>query len=304
MLCILGATATGKTRLGVSLARHFGGEIISADSRQIYRGLDIGSGKDLDEYQNVPYHLIDIRDPGYEFNLFEFVECFSSAYQDILDRQGLPILVGGTGMYLDAVLNRYELTRSNPELLETKNHEWQSMDNDALASQLKSLNPALHNSTDLEDRHRMLKALEIAYSKQAGEPSIQAPHIDTYTIGIELPRNQIRERISIRLLARLQQGMIEEVESLHAQGVDWKQLEFYGLEYRYIAQYLQGELNRNDMQQKLNSAIHQFAKQQEKWFRNIQKKGHDIHWIPADGQLAEEATRQVDGFLESRIGVR
>lgn len=297
LICILGATATGKTRLGVALARRFEGEIISADSRQVYRGLDIGSGKDLDEYADTPYHLIDIVDPGHEFNLFEFVEQFTHTYYDISKKSRLPFLVGGTGMYLDAILNRYQLTRNRPGVLEEHGIDLNQADDAQLCARLKALHPDLHNNTDLEDRSRLIKALEIALSEAAGEPRIQAPEMPILTIGIHLPREQIWQRISQRLRARMEQGMIEEVEHLHAKGLSWPQLEFYGLEYRYIAQFLQGQLNRNDMLQKLDSAIRQFAKQQEKWFRNIAKKGHTINWIDADEHLESEACSRVEAFL-------
>lgn len=298
LICILGATATGKTRLGVSLARTFGGEIISADSRQVYRGLDIGSGKDLKEYAEIPYHLIDIAEPGYEFNLFEFVEAFNAAFEDISARNKVPFLVGGTGMYLDAVLNHYKLTRSNSEFLQQHlNIDLEKADDESLRTLLQEINPKLHNSTDLEDRHRLIKALEIAVSQNTDAEQLQVPQMNTLTIGIHLPREEIRKRITTRLRDRLEQGMIEEVETLHASGVAWEQLEFYGLEYRFVAQYLQGQLNKNDMFQKLNSAIHQFAKQQEKWFRNIQKKGRDIVWIEHGADLETKAAEVVGEHL-------
>jgi tRNA dimethylallyltransferase len=296
MICILGATATGKTRLAVALANSFGGEIISADSRQVYRGLDIGSGKDLDEYGSTPHHLIDIVDPGHEFNVFEFIVSYNDALEKIQTKGNLPFLVGGTGMYLDAVLSTYQLTVRNAEHAEAL----QQLSDHELEDKLRELIPDQHNTTDTETRSRMISAIEIALAKQAGEPVIQANTTETLILGIAMPREKIREGITRRLKQRSSEGLIEEVEHLHANGVSWEQLYFYGLEYRFIAQYLQGQLNYNDMFQKLNSAIHQFAKQQEKWFRNIEKKGHKIHWINASADIEALATETIKDFLPSQ----
>lgn len=292
LITILGPTASGKTSLGVWLANQVDGEIISADSRQVYRGMDIGTGKDLDEYGDTPYHLIDIADAGQEYNLFEFVTDFNRAYENIISRHKQPVMVGGTGMYLDAVLNRYVMVKS--EVQDSLN----TLSDEALLEQLVRLKPNQHNSTDLKDRNRLIKALEIAMSEEQGNATLQAARFSPLTIGLQFPRDITRQRITARLKDRLENGMIEEIETLSKNGLAWDQIEFYGLEYRYIAQYLQGKLTRNDMFQKLNSAIHQFAKQQEKWFRNIAKKGHEIHWLDTDQDIPTQAIELVKRFLE------
>jgi tRNA dimethylallyltransferase len=288
LLVVLGPTASGKTALGVKLAKLLNGEIISADSRQVYRGLDIGSGKDLDEYGDIPYHLIDIVDPGFEFSVFEFQRSFCDAFSSVGQRGHLPLLVGGTGLYLDSILNRYQLAevpenRTLRDALVSQSHE-------TLVDHLKSLNPRLHNTTDLLNRDRVIRAIEIAQANQAPDKStIKLPEIHPLIYGIAWERSALRKRITTRLQYRLDHGMIEEVESLHTQGVSWETLHYYGLEYRYVAAFLRGELNRNDMYQKLNSAIHGFAKQQDKWFRRMQRKGTVIHWLNGGTNMLDQA---------------
>lgn len=296
LITVLGPTASGKTRLAVALAKAFSGEIISADSRQVYRGMDIGSGKDLEEYQGLPHHLINIVEPGYEYNLFEFIQDFEKAYQEIRLRHQLPFLVGGTGMYLDAILNRYQLTVASRN--QQQHMELAAKTDQELYNELLRLAPEQHNSTDTQDRKRLIRAIEIARSEANKKPTLELPHVQTLTLGISLARDIARERITQRLKLRLEQGMLEEVQTLHDQGLSWAQLEFYGLEYRYIALHLKGELNFNDMFQKLNSAIHKFAKQQEKWFRKIETKGHAITWLKADDTLASRATLEIERFLQ------
>jgi tRNA dimethylallyltransferase len=295
LLVLLGATASGKTRLGVELARRLRGEILSADSRQVYRGMDLGTGKDLSEYGEIPHHLIDIVDPGYEFNVFEFQQRAFAAIEAIRGRGKLPLLVGGTGLYLDAVLRGYRLVAvpENPRL----RAELAALDMAALAERLQRLRPELHNSTDLTDRDRLLRAIEIASGEaEAAALLPPAPEIRPLVLGLHWPREILRRRITVRLKERLEQGMIEEVARLHAGGVPWATLEFYGLEYRFIAQHLQGALNRNDMTQKLGSAIHQFAKRQETWFRRMEKQGVRIHWLEAEGEPLGEAMRVIAAF--------
>lgn len=283
LLVILGPTASGKTRLAVEAARALGGEIISADSRQVYRGLDLGSGKDLAEYQAIPYHLIDIMDPGDEFNLFEFARGFCQAFDLIRQRGRLPVLVGGTGLYLDALLRRYRLVDvpEDPAL----RRRLAGTDLADLQQQLKRLRQELHNNTDLHDRERLIRAIEIAEGEQRpGAEPIELPPLKPEVFGLRWPRTVLRQRITARLKSRLNQGLIEEVAGLHEQGVSWQTLDFYGLEYRFVAQYLQGHINRNDLFHKLNSAIHQFAKRQETWFRRMEKQGVEIHWLDGDRQ--------------------
>ncbi len=287
LVSILGPTASGKTRLAVAIAETFHGEIISADSRQVYRGMDIGTGKDLTEYGTIPYHLIDIVNPGYEYNLFEFCQDVCQALNRISHRGALPILAGGTGMYVDAVLSRYQLTPLVQN--EEKRRELEEKTDKELVRQLFALKPEQHNTTDLLDRKRLIRAIEIAQAEQQQSGTLNWPVFETLNLGISIARSQARERITERLHKRFKEGMIDEVESLHRQGLSWEQLDFYGLEYRYIALYLQGILRYNDMFQKLNSAIHTFAKQQEKWFRKLERKGHTIHWLDVDGDLPVQA---------------
>jgi len=281
LLVILGTTASGKTKLAVELARQLNGEVISADSRQVYRGLNIGSGKDLEEYQEIPYHLIDIVDPGYEYNVFDFQQDFVKAFEDVAARNKLPILAGGSALYVDSVLKGYRMVAvpENPEL----RRQLAALDHQALVERLLSVKPKQHNTTDLLDRDRLVRAIEIAEGEASANAKLPPfPEITPFILGIDWSRDIVRKRITARLEQRLNQGMIEEVKGLHEQGVSWETLDFYGLEYRFVGQYLQNRLNRNDMFQKLNSAIHQFAKKQQTWLRRLQRNGLTIHWL--DGQ--------------------
>jgi len=294
LLVILGPTASGKTRVGVQVDRVLNGEIISADSRQVYRGMDIGTGKDLEEYGSVPYHLIDIVDPGYEFNVFEFQRRFVEAFNGIQARGRLAIVVGGTGMYLDAVLRGYRLLEvpENPGL----RRELASFSLENLAARLKGSNPKLHNTTDLLDRERLTRAIEIAESGgERGQSPSLLPAIEPVVFGIRLEREILRQRITKRLRERLNRGMIEEVKDLVRKGASFETLEFYGLEYRFVARFLEGELNRNDMFQKLNSAIHQFAKRQETWFRRMERQGILIHWVDGNADPAASILKKLKG---------
>lgn len=294
LLVILGPTATGKTRVGVAVARTLNGEIISADSRQVYRGMDIGTGKDLEEYGSVPYHLIDIVDPGYQFNVFEFQRRFVEAFNGIQARGRVPVVVGGTGMYLDAVLRGYRLLEvpENPGL----RRELATFSLENLAARLKGSNPKLHNTTDLLDRERLTRAIEIAeFSGERPYPSSPFPEIKPIVFGIMLEREILRQRITKRLRERLNRGMIEEVKELVKKGFSFETLEFYGLEYRFVAKFLKGEINRNDMFQKLNSAIHQFAKRQETWFRRMERQGILIYWVDGDKDPGGAVLRKLEG---------
>ena len=281
LLVILGPTASGKTHLAVQAARQLNGEILSADSRQVYRGLDIGSGKDLAEYGTTPYHLIDIVDPGCEFSLFDFVQEFKRVYCEVVSRMRLPVLAGGTGLYLDAVLRGYQLVQVGENL--SLRQELEQLEIAALVERLRRLRPELHNTTDLTDRERLTRAIEIAEGeRQPAAEAIELPDLSPRVFGLRWQRDRLRQRITLRLRQRLDNGMIEEVESLHAAGVAWETLDNFGLEYRFVARYLQGMINRNDLFQKLNSAIHQFAKRQDTWFRRMQRLGVDICWLDAE----------------------
>ena len=296
LLVILGATAGGKTGLAVKVAVHLDGEIISADSRQVYRGMDLGTGKDLVEYGDIPYHLIDIADPGSEYNVFQFQrDCFDRI-ETIWQQQRLPIICGGTGMYLDAVLRGYRLVAvpRNQQLRD----ELELLSDSALRQKLLELKPEQHNRTNLEQRERLVRAIEIAVGEQEinrgtrneymSPDLLPLPEISPLVFGIKWPREILRKRIAVRLRQRFDAGMIDEVQQLYDAGVAWEKLEFYGLEYRLIAQYLQGRLNRNDMAQKLHSAIGQFAKRQETFFRRMEKRGVEIYWLDGEGDVFGE----------------
>lgn len=294
LLVILGPTACGKTKIGIRVARALNGEIISADSRQVYRRMDIGTGKDLQEYGSIAYHLIDIVDPGYEFNVFEFQRRFIEAFAAIQKRGKFPILVGGTGMYLDAVLRGYRLLEV-PENSRLR-QELAALSLENLAYRLKGVNPRLHNTTDLLDRERLTRAIEIAEFNSVRNPNlVPLPELKPIVFGIKLEKGILHQRITKRLQDRLNQGMIEEVERLHRAGVPFEHLEFYGLEYRFVAKYLKGELNRNDMFQKLNSAIHRFAKRQETWFRRMERQGILIQWVDGNADPAAVILQKLKG---------
>jgi tRNA dimethylallyltransferase len=294
LLVILGPTASGKTRLGVAAARALGGEIVSADSRQVFRGMDIGTGKDLSEYGDIPFHLIDICEAGVEFSVFDFQERFRAAYADIRARGKLPVLVGGTGLYIDCVLRNYRLVRvpENQELRAALTH----LSMEQLAERLKALKPEQHNTTDLNHRERLLRAIEIAEGELAcGETGPVVPDLQPLVFGLRWERTLLRRRITERLRQRLDEGLIDEVRGLLDRGVPHRMLEHYGLEYRFVARHIRGELNRNDMFQKLNSAIHQFAKRQDTWFRRMERQGVDIHWLDAGGDPLKELLRVYRG---------
>lgn len=288
-LVILGPTASGKTGLAARLAHALRGEVLSVDSRQAYRGLDIGSGKDLEEYtvngHAVPYHLIDIVDLDQEFNVFAFQQRFFEAFEEVLGRGMLPVAAGGTGLYLDAVLCGYRMVEApeNPDL----RGELAPLSLEELSARLLRLKPDLHNTTDLEDRARAIRAIEIAEYAREHEPP-PAPEIRPLVLGTAWPREELRRRIASRLKTRLDGGLIEEAERLHAQGISWERLELLGLEYRFVSQFLQGQIrNRNDLFQKLNAAIAQFAKRQDTWFRRMERRGTEIHWVArADFDIA------------------
>ncbi|MBE9504012.1 MAG: tRNA (adenosine(37)-N6)-dimethylallyltransferase MiaA [Proteobacteria bacterium] len=281
LIVILGPTASGKTSLAARLAKELHSEIISADSRQVYIGMDIGTGKDLDEYivegETIPHHLIDIVEPSHEFSVFEYQKRFFEVFNELSEKGITPVMVGGTGLYIESVLKGYALAEVPTNEKLRKSLEKSSIQ--SLAERLRDLNPQLHNTTDLLDRNRLVRAIEIAdFTKNNGIKE-QRPEIHPLVLGIRWDRKILRERITRRLKERLNSGMTEEVEALHASGISWEKIDFFGLEYRYIGQFLQGKINYNDMFQKLNSAIHKFAKRQETWFRRMEKQGIKIHWV-------------------------
>lgn len=281
LVVILGPTATGKTGLAVNLARELGGEIISADSRQVYRGMDIGTGKDLEEYEvqgvKIPCHLIDILNPEEDYSVFHFQKDFYRVYPEILKRENIPILCGGTGLYIESVLRNFEMEKVPPDVQLREMLERESLED--LQKQLQKLNPELHNTTDLNHKKRLIRAIEIARAPVTSADQIKRVPI-AVVLGVQFEREVVRKRITDRLKTRLKQGMIDEVRSLMDAGVSYDRLDYFGLEYRFIAKHLQGELSWNDMFQKLNTAIHQFSKRQMTFFRHMERKGLKIHWIP------------------------
>lgn len=285
IIVILGPTASGKTMLAAKLAHDLNSEIISADSRQVYRGMDIGTGKDLREYEVdgkcVLYHLIDIIDPDEEFNLFEYQKKFYEVFREIIKKNKIPILVGGAGLYLESILLGYEMPQAFPdkEVREALN----AKSIDELRKIFVDLNPQMHNKTDWEHKNRLIRAIEIERVRKKGSAStIDRPAIDAAVFGIHWERTILRNRITARLKERLENGMIEEVKALQLSGLKWERLESFGLEYKYIAQYLQDKIDYNEMFTKLNTSIHQFAKRQETWFRRMERKGIEINWISKD----------------------
>jgi tRNA dimethylallyltransferase len=288
LIVVIGATASGKTRLGVDLAKQLNGEVISGDSRQVYKGLDIGSGKDLAEYGDVPYHLIDIIEPGGEYNAFQFQRDFTAAFNDIQSRSKLPLLVGGTGLYIDAVVSGYEFVQVEKDL--ALRAQLDQLPLEQVQQLLLDIKPEQHNSTDLTVRPRLYRAIEIARGeKDAPQKKCPLPEIKPLYFGIKWDRLVLRQRITARLKERLENGMIEEVQGLLAQGISHEKLEYFGLEYRFVSQYLAGDISYNDMFQKLNSAIHQYAKRQDTWFRKIERRGDVIHWLEGTGDIYQQA---------------
>ena len=286
LVVILGATASGKTRMSVRLAYELNGEIISADSRQVYRGLDIGTGKDLKEFiinsHMMPYHLIDVVSPDEEFNLFKFQTAFYDIYFRLIRKNILPVLVGGTGLYLEAILKNYQLPPAPPDLELREELKMKSLSE--LQKYLLSLKNKLHNKTDTEDKERLIRAIEIevARMRHKQEKVTRMPVIDAAVYGIHWERSILRCRITERLKQRLNEGMIEEVKTLHNSGVSWERLDSFGLEYRYVSRYLLGKLSFEEMFSQLNTSIHQFAKRQETWFRRMERRGISINWINGD----------------------
>lgn len=289
LITILGPTASGKTKLAAQLASVIDGEIISADSRQVYRGMDIGTGKDLDEYvidnKQIPCHLIDNCDAGDEYNVFQFQQDFLHAYQEIIAKGKTPILCGGTGFYLSAALSKEQLI-AVPEN-KTFRKKSESKPTELLFEELAKLK-TLHNSTDSDNRERVLRALEIELYKIAHPIAPKMPVIDHHVFGLSIERAKAKEKITVRLKERLENGMIEEVEKLLKDGVDPYQLKLYGLEYRFVTEYIQGSLNYNDLFQKLNTAIHVFAKKQMTWFRKMERQNQLINWIDVNLSTQEK----------------
>ncbi len=290
LISIIGPTATGKTNIATRLAYELNGEIISADSRQVFRGMDIGTGKDLNEYtiegRQIPYHLIDIIDPPSEYSVYDFQQDFIKSYNKIVKRGKQPILCGGTGLYLESVFNKYKLIPV-PEN-STLRSELKKITKDALTKKLKSYGP-IHNTTDTEDVNRLIRAIEIQ-DYYLHKPNIKAslPEIDHHIFGIFFDRQIIRKRITHRLKERLENGMVEEVRQLLNKGISPERMYYYGLEYKFLTQHIIGNISYDEMFQLLNTAIHQFAKRQMTWFRRMERKGINIFWIDGNRKLEEK----------------
>lgn len=292
LICVLGPTASGKTRYAVALARELnrlrgvnasegsangGAEILSGDSRQVYRGMDIGTGKDLREYEEIPYHLIDIVDAGTKFDLYQYQKAFEKAYKDIIDRGGIPILCGGSGLYLEAATCGYSIpdVPQSPEL----RAELEAKSTEELISMLAGLKP-LHNKTDIDTHKRLIRALEIAiWQKDHQVENTSYLPKKTYYIGTLVSREERNRRIDARLDARIAEGMADEVKGLLDSGIPAENLTYYGLEYKFVTQYVLGVLSLEEMKKLLGNAIHQFAKRQMTWFRGMERKGIKIHWV-------------------------
>ena len=327
MITILGPTASGKTPLAVALAAEIGGEIISADSRQVYRRMDIGTGKDLREYTitnkqypiTVPYHLIDIREPGTKYNLFEYQQDFFDAYEDIRSRGAVPILCGGTGLYIEAVLKGYHLSPVPQNQALRDALEGRSLAE--LTQMLKELKAKtgsnMHNTTDVDSCQRAIRAIEIETAvladQTAPDPSYsggeintdfprsggekvtvalrEMPAVDSLIIGVNIDRELRREKITRRLKARLEEGMIEEVRALLDEGIPADDLIYYGLEYKFVTEYLTGQITYDEMFTRLEIAIHQFAKRQMTWFRGMERRGFKINWIDATLPMEQKVAK-------------
>ena len=308
MITILGPTASGKTPVAARLAAEIGGEVISADSRQVYRRMDIGTGKDLGDYQvsmfngqcsmvNVPYHLIDIREPGTKYNLFEYQQDFFDVYQQIQSRGAVPILCGGTGLYIEAVLKGYHLSPVPQNQPLRDSLEGKSLDElTQMLTDLKAKTGSnMHNTTDVDSCQRAIRAIEIeTYNLEHPTPRRELPPVDSLIIGIDIDRELRREKITRRLKARLEEGMVEEVQALLDEGIPADDLIYYGLEYKFVTEYLMGQTSYDEMFKRLEIAIHQFAKRQMTWFRGMERRGFKINWIDATLPMEEKINRIIE----------
>lgn len=298
LILVTGPTAVGKTSLAVSIAHRLNGEIISADSRQVYRGMDLGTGKDYGDYLidgvGIPYHLIDIADPGYKYNVFEYQRDFFSIYRSMKERKVFPVVCGGSGLYADSIISGYKMEEVPPDsglrsMLEKKPLE----ELIGILSAMKDL----HNVTDIDTKKRVIRAIEIEhFSRNSKIRKSQMPRINSLVVGVMLDRDKRRQKIAERLQQRLKSGMVEEVKRLIISGIDKETLIYYGLEYKYITLYLTGKLSFERMCTDLETAIQQFAKRQMTWFRGMERRGTKINWI--DGELPmEEKVKTVINLL-------
>ncbi|GAY29028.1 MULTISPECIES: tRNA (adenosine(37)-N6)-dimethylallyltransferase MiaA [unclassified Prevotella] len=286
LITILGPTASGKTALAAALAADTGAEIISGDSRQVYRRMDIGTGKDIADYvvdgRKVPYHLIDIAEPGTKYNLFQYQHDFLKAYDDITARGVLPILCGGTGLYIESVLKGYRLASVPENKTLRMSLEGKTLGElTAILIELKQRNGSnMHNTTDVDTAKRAIRAIEIeTFNGENPTAAAMMPSIDSLVIGIDIEREERRRKISARLKSRLEEGMVDEIRALLDSGIPADDLIYYGLEYKFVTEYIIGKLSYDEMYGRLEIAIHQFAKRQMTWFRGMERRGINIHWI-------------------------
>ena len=302
LITILGPTASGKTAVAAQIASVLDGEVISADSRQVYRGMDLGTGKDYADYvvdgKPVPYHLIDIADAGYEYNVYEYQKDFLKIFEDVTNRDKLPVMCGGSGLYLEAILKNYKLIQvPNNDSLREKLAE-KSLDE--LTQILRTYKNYLHNQTDIENTKRAVRAIEIEeYYLTHPEIDTGMPEIRSLVVGVKFDRESRRKRITARLRQRLKEGMLDEVQRLLDSGLTPDQLTYYGLEYKYMTLHLTGQLTYQQMFDRLNVAIHQFAKRQMTWFRRMEKQGTEIHWL--DGYIPlNEKVEKILGWYSGK----
>lgn len=295
MITILGPTASGKTSLAATLAYHLDAEIISADSRQVYQGMDIGTGKDLADYtvagKHIPYHLIDICKAGAKYNVYQYQQDFLEVYNKIKEMNKLPILCGGSGLYLEAILKGYHLSTVPPN--EELRKQLNDMSHESLIQMLveiqEQLNMKMHNSTDLDSKQRTIRAIEIGkHMLTEADPKTNFPEIPSLIIGVDIDREERRRKITTRLHQRLEEGMIEEVKQLLNQGIAPEDLIYYGLEYKFVTEHIIGKLSYDEMVRQLEIAIHQFAKRQMTWFRGMERRGIKINWINASLPMEEK----------------
>ena len=295
MITILGPTASGKTSLVAALAYHLDAEIISADSRQVYQGMDIGTGKDLADYtvagKHIPYHLIDICKAGFKYNVYQYQQDFLEVYNKIRETNKLPILCGGSGLYLEAILKGYHLSTVPPN--EELRNQLNEMSHESLIQMLveiqEQLNTKMHNSTDLDSKQRTIRAIEIGkHMLTEADPKTNFPEIPSLIIGVDIDREERRRKITTRLHQRLEEGMIEEVKQLLNQGIAPEDLIYYGLEYKFVTEHIIGKLSYDEMVRQLEIAIHQFAKRQMTWFRGMERRGIKINWINASLPMEEK----------------
>lgn len=298
MITILGPTASGKTSIAAHLAAVMGGEIISADSRQVYRRMNIGTGKDLADYvidgRQIPYHLIDICEPGTKYNLFQYQQDFYDVYQTIRNKGKEPILCGGTGLYIEAVLKGYKLSPvpQNQELRDSLEHKTLAELTEMLLALKEKNGSNMHNKTDVDSCQRAIRAIEIeTYNLEHPTPRRELPPVDSTIIGVNIGRDLRREKITRRLKSRLEEGMIDEVKALLDEGIPAEDLIYYGLEYKFVTEYLTGQTTYDEMFTRLEIAIHQFAKRQMTWFRGMERRGFTINWIDATLPMEDKIER-------------